>query len=310
MTGLGERALLRLSIAATLSIASLGIALGLLSGSFSIAFDGVYSLADAAMTGLALWISSLIASSVQEDASEGRLRSRFTMGFWHLEPIVLLLNGTLLVGVTIYALVNAIAIILSGGHELRFDFAILYAALTLSICAFMAVIERTANRRLGSRFITLDIKAWIMSGGISAALLAAFTLGYAVSESPLEWISPYVDPTVLAVVCLTIIPLPVGAVWQALRDILLIAPPDLQRLVDEVAKETVTRHGFVSYRAYVATVGRAVQVELHFVVQKNLPARALEDWDRIRDELGKLMPGNSQDRWLTIVFTTDLNWAD
>ena len=40
MNTFDERNLLKLSIVATLIIASLGIALGLLSGSFSIAFDG------------------------------------------------------------------------------------------------------------------------------------------------------------------------------------------------------------------------------------------------------------------------------
>jgi predicted Co/Zn/Cd cation transporter (cation efflux family) len=63
-----EQGFLRTSIAATIVIAALGIIFGILSGSFSIAFDGVYSLADAAMTGLALSVSSLIVKSAQRDA--------------------------------------------------------------------------------------------------------------------------------------------------------------------------------------------------------------------------------------------------
>ena len=42
-----EQGLLRTSIAVTLFIAIIGIAFGLASGSFSIVFDGVYSLVDA-----------------------------------------------------------------------------------------------------------------------------------------------------------------------------------------------------------------------------------------------------------------------
>ena len=48
-----EQGILRLSIAVTLLLAGGGILFGLLSGSFSIVFDGVYSLADASMSGLA-----------------------------------------------------------------------------------------------------------------------------------------------------------------------------------------------------------------------------------------------------------------
>ena len=88
---LSEQGFLRASIIATVVVATLGIAFGLLSGSFSIAFDGAYSLIDAGMTGLALWVSSLIVKR----AGTSALGSRFNMGFWHLEPIVLGLNGTL-----------------------------------------------------------------------------------------------------------------------------------------------------------------------------------------------------------------------
>ena len=41
-----------------------------------------------------------------------------------------------------------------------------------------------------------------------------------------------------------------------------------------------------SYRAYVARVGRAIQIELYFIVPKDQPARALDEWDRLRDEIG------------------------
>src|SRR4051812_34471191 len=91
-----EQGFLRMSIVVTVCVAAFGILFGLLSGSYSIAFDGAYSLADACMTMLALWVSSLIVTSAEENSRSNRLRSRFTMGFWHLEPIVLGLNGILL----------------------------------------------------------------------------------------------------------------------------------------------------------------------------------------------------------------------
>jgi len=158
---LSEQQFLRISIAATVVVAALGVAFGILSGSFSIAFDGVYSLGDAAMTGLALWVSSLIVKSAQTDALSGRVRNRFTMGFWHLEPIVLMLNGSLLMTVAVYALINAIISILNGGHQLHYGVAITYTATTVLVCAVMAVIGARLNRRLKSdlRVPTLEYGA-------------------------------------------------------------------------------------------------------------------------------------------------------
>ncbi|MET4635716.1 cation diffusion facilitator family transporter [Kaistia defluvii] len=307
---LTEQTILRASIAITFVVAAFGISFGLLSGSFSIAFDGVYALADAAMTTVALGVSHLIVQSAQRDAVSGKLRNRFSMGFWHLEPIVLGLNGTILIIVAIYALINAILSIQGGGRELEFGYAIIYAAATLVVCVVMTVVDWRANRRIQSDFLKLDIHSWVMSGAISGALLIAFAIGYAVEGTAHEWISPYIDPVALAVISAAIIPIPIGTVRQAVSEMLLLAPADLKEHVDQVATDTVRRHGFLAYRAYVAKVGRAKQIEIYFIVAKNEPARRLEEWDRIRDEIGEAIGDESYNRWLTIAFTTDSEWAE
>lgn len=307
---LTEQNILRLSIAMTVFVAAFGIVIGLLSGSFAIVFDGIYSLADAVMTIMALLVANLIASSTVSGSTRNPLVEQFTMGFWHLEPIVLLLNGTLLIGSAIYGLINAIGSLISGGRALNFDIAILYAVVTLIACIAMAVFGKRANRRIKSDFLELDAQAWQMSAAITAALLAAFLVGYLIQGTPYQYLSPYIDPLVLALVSLVIIPLPVGTVRQALGDVLLVTPADLKQHVDAVAQSVVERYGFLSHRAYVAKVGRGRQIELYFIVPLGWPPKRLEEWDALRDEIGQAIGGDGPDRWLTIAFTTDRQWAD
>lgn len=149
-----------------------------------------------------------------------------------------------------------------------------------------------------------------MSGGIASALLVAFIIGHAVQETALHWMTLYVDPVVLAFVCIVIIPLPIGTVKSALADILLITPNELRARVERIADETVRKQGFLSYRAYVARVGRAKQIELHFIVPSNFPPQPVESWDRIRDEIGIAIGDEGHNRWLTIAFTADERWAE
>jgi predicted Co/Zn/Cd cation transporter (cation efflux family) len=305
-----ERGVLRISIAVTVFVAAFGIIFGLLSRSFSIMFDGVYALVDASMSLLALVVVNLITSYATETRLSRRLRERFTFGFWHLEPMVLGLNGMLLIGVGCYAFINAVSSLLAGGHELRFGFAIIYAVVTFVACVAIAVVETRANRLIGSDFIKLDVRAWVMSGGITAALLIAFCLGYLVQGTPWAWISPYIDPAVLTLVCLVIIPLPVSSVQQALSEVLLVTPAAMMASVEEVAETIVKKYGFESYRAYVAKVGRARQIELYFIVPPGMPARRMEDWDAIRDEVGDAIGDDTPDRWLTVVFTGDPEWTE
>lgn len=304
-----EQGVLRLSIAGTLLMALAGVAVGLFANSSLIIFDGIYGLIDVVMTWLSLLVARLIAQSTQADTLQSRLNQRFSMGFWHLEPIVLGVSGTLMIGAALYAFINAVDALTSGGRLIALGPAIVFAAISLLAEGALAVFVLRANRRIGSDFIALDAKNWIIAASMSACYLMAFIAGVLVRGTPLACIGPYIDPGILAVVCLFVMVAPLGTVRRALAGILLVAPGELQAHVDAVAREVVARHGFLDYRSYVAQVGRGEQIELFFVVRADDPPRPLAEWDRLRDEIGDALGEESPDRWLTIMFTTDLEWA-
>jgi len=304
-----EQSLLRMSLAATVMMAVVGVVVGLIAGSSAIVFDGVYGIIDAVMTALALLVARLIAASNAADAVGRNLSQRFTFGFWHLEPMVLGLNGTLLTGAAIYALLEAIKAILAGGRLFSFGLAAAYAGAGTVLDLAMAVYVVRANRTIRSALVALDARSWGMTAALGAALFVAFLFGYSVQGTRYEWISPYIDPVTLLVICVVIIPIPLGTVRKALSEILLITPQDLKDDVDKVARDIVARYGFVSYHAFVARVGRGIQVELNFVVPRDQPPKRLEEWDALRDQIGEAFGNDGPNLWLTIVFTTDPEWA-
>lgn len=305
-----EEGVLRLSIIITLCVTALGVAFGLLASSLTILFDAVYELIDVVMTGLALMVARLIAVSTSGGAADKRLAERFNMGFWHLEPMVLGVNGLLLMAAATYGLINSIDSIMNGGRELAFGYAMVFAAISLVVELGAAAFITAANRRIRSGFLALDAKSWLMSGCITVAYLLAFGFGSVAQGTRLEWLTPYIDPLALGLVCLAVLPMPFGTVRRAMADILLVTPADLKQHVDEVAQASVRRYGFASYRANVARVGRGRQIELYFLVSAEWPARALAEWDRIRDEISEAIGDDTPDRWLMIVFTTDPEWAE
>lgn len=296
-----EQSALKRSIAATLVVGASGVGFGILSGSLSIAFDGMFSVVDAAMTGMALLVSRLIARQTS---------GRFQMGFWHLEPIVLLFNGGLLTLLSAYAFVNAVATLLSGGRSLEFGWAIAYAAVIVAICLAMFLIGRQQNQEIRSELLALDVKGWAMAGLITAALLVAFLIAALLQGGAYEHWTPYVDPAVLAVLTLCLVPVPLRTVFEALKEIFLVAPPELDIRVRTIAAETVRRHGYTDVRTYVAKVGRSRMMELHFVVPIDHPRQTLADFDRVREEIGAAIGGSPRDRWLTVAFTADAKWVD
>ncbi len=305
-----ETGCIRLSIFITILVAALGVIFGMISGSYAILFDGVYSLVDAAMTALTLLVVNMITIAARPQEPDNRLQQRFTMGLWHLEPVVIGLNSAMLMMVSIYALFNAILSLLNGGRELVVGWALLYAAFGLIACFTAAWLGRRANRTIQSQFLDMDVRAWFMSGCITAALLIAFLVAMAVQGTPYEYITPYIDPAVLALVCLFLIPMPIPAIRQAIYDLMMVTPTDLKAEVDTAAAAFIAKHDFLDWRAFVSRMGRSKQVELHIIVPVDAPLRSISEWDTLRDEIGAVIGDEGPDRWLTVVFTSDMAWAE
>jgi cation diffusion facilitator family transporter len=295
-----EQRLLKLSIVVTIGVASFGVVFGLLSGSMSIVFDGVFAAIDAAMSGLALFVSRLV-SRVADDR-------RFQFGYWHIEPMVLAFNGGTLMLLCFYAFLNAVDSFLGGGRQLDFDWAIAYAIVVCIVCFGMYLYERHLNRHIDSDFVRLDTQSWLMSAAITSALLVAFTVAWLLQGTPYQHLTPYADPVVLAVLTLVLVFVPIRTVRKALTEILLITPPELDQHVRRVMDEIVARRGFKHYTSYVAKVGRAQFIEIHIVVPPYSPLSSIAMADAIRREIATAFGGEGPHRWLTIDFTADPRW--
>ena len=84
MSNRGEQQLLKQSTVLMFAVAIAGIVTGFVSGSQSILFDGFFSL-------IATFIKVLMLITAQLIAKESN--ERFQFGYWHLEPMVLLIEG-------------------------------------------------------------------------------------------------------------------------------------------------------------------------------------------------------------------------
>ena len=95
----------------------------------------------------------------------------------------------------------------------------------------------------------------------------------------------------------------------AISGVLQIAPEDLDRRVRSVADAAQARHGFADTYTYVAQVGRATLIEIHFVTPPDWPVAGIGTLDAIRQRVSDDLGGEGPNRWLTISFTEDPEWA-
>lgn len=294
-----EQRILKRSIGITVVFASSGILLGLLSGSQSIVFDGLFSVIDTLVLMLALTAARL----VQREGDR-----RFQYGYWHIEPIVLAFNGSVLMFLCLYAFINAVGSVLAGGRELELDWALGYAAAACIVTFSMYFYERRENRRVRSNLLRLDAQSWLMSALIASALLVAFALAKAIEGTRFAPFAPYVDPAVLALLTSYLITVPIKTVRQALHEILLITPPELDQVVRTVMDAVVERHGFRKYTSYVAKVGRASFIEIYIVTPSDFQVGGIATLDAIRQEISTAISDQRSYQWLIVEFTADERW--
>ncbi|MFN7175100.1 MAG: cation transporter, partial [Thermaurantiacus tibetensis] len=229
-------------------------------------------------------------------------------GFWHLEPLVIGLKASLLLLAVGYALAASVAAILRGGYLPDFGLGLAYAAAVALICFVMWGWMRREAERIDSGLVRLDVTAWLMSGLITATLLAAFATALLVEGTPLQWLAPYADPAILAVLALLLLPMPLGEARAAFLEIFAVVPPALDEAVRSAVGRVVEGRGFPAFETHIEKSGRALFVEVVLLAPPDM-APTVGEVDRLRTAMDAAVADATgvarADLWLTLELTAD-----
>lgn len=294
-----EQRLLKVSIYAVLGIAIVSVLFGLWSGSGAITFDGFYNLTDAGMTFVALMVSRLIARGDDE---------RFQYGYWHLEPLVGFVSGALLASTCAYAFVNGLKGFWSGGENIPFGPGSIFVGALAVVSAAMFFYIRRSAAGLNSEFLEIDARSWLMGAVLSFSLCLSFLIGFGLRATAFAHLAPFVDPLVLMVAALGLLPFPIVTLWRAGQDILQIAPASLDEQVRQVAEAVAKKHGFPEFSSHVARIGRQQFVEIGLVSSSGSSTKSFQELDAIRQEISDALDREGPGWWLTVDFTADKRW--
>ena len=121
-------------------------------------------------------------------------------------------------------------------------------------------------------------------------------------------LAPFVDPLVLLVAALGLLPFPIVTLWRAGQDILQIAPADLDEHVRQAAKAVAARHNFSDCTSHVARIGRQQFVQIGLVSASDSAMKSFQELDQIRQEISDALGRDGPGWWLTVDFTADKRW--
>jgi predicted Co/Zn/Cd cation transporter (cation efflux family) len=268
------------------------------TNSQAIIFDGMYSFVDVVPTVVSLLVVKLIARGTSH---------RFQYGFWHLEPLVAVLRDAILAVACIYAAIDAIKALTSGGHEVEYGRAALWAGILCVIGFSMTLFLRRRAKALQSPMLEVDARSWVVSTFLSLGLLIGFAIAAALAGTAWQAWIPYLDAIALLSMALIMLPMPLIGLWRSMSDVLQVAPNELDARVHAVMDGVVKEHQFLEYSSYIAKAGRGRFVEIHVLVT---PQTRMEiaTADAIRADVSTRLNAGSPTFWLTIDFTADRRW--
>ena len=293
-----EQGTLKFSIALTVLLGLLGVASGLVTGSQAIIFDGIYSFVDVVPTVASLLVVKLIA--------RGSSR-RFQFGYWHLEPLVAVLRDSILAVACIYAAVDAVTSLASGGREVKYGLAAWWAGILFLFGVAMALLLGRRAKVLQSPMLELDARSWMVSASLSLALLVGFVVAAGLAGTRLQGSVPYLDAIALLAMALIMLPMPMMGLWRSMQEVLQVAPDELDAKVRAVMDNVVKERRFLDYTSYIAKAGRGRFVEIHVLV----PMESRIDTataDAIRADVSSRLDAGTPNFWLTIDFTAERRW--
>ena len=297
-----EQRTLALSLAAVVAIAVLSLGWGLAIESDVVILNGVFSLVS--LVGSVLYL--LAARLVSRPADR-----RFQYGYAHVEPLVNVVNGLLVLVICVYAFMNGIEGLRAGGDAVSPAGVVWFGAVSGLICLAFGLHEWRAARRTGSQLLRNDAREWLIDAGFSLVTLAGFAVIWLLAEPGRGWWARHADSVLVALLALLFVPLPLGVLRQSLRELLHMADADreLAGRVETVLRELAAEHDVRSHTTHVAKVGRSSFIEVNLLAGPRFALQTVAGQDALRERVWRALELAPDRAWLSIIVTEDPRWA-
>ena len=271
---------------------------GLSVQSQALLLDGVYALIGMGLSLLTLHAARLVAAGPTPHYPFGREA---------LGPLMVGVQGLVLLGTLLYASIDALLTIRSGGSEAAVGSALVYAALSLVLSIGLVVVLRRVGTT--SELVGAEAAQWRAGAVLSGVLAIGFGLAVVLTRLDVDGVVPYIDPVLVLVATALLISTPLHMMRTSLRE-LLEAAPDLSvsepvaQAVDDVRGE----FGLPDPALRIGKLGRKLYVELDFVVE---PGQwQVGDADLVRRELIDRLSEPGRLLWVNVELHTDPAWDD
>lgn len=115
--------------------------------------------------------------------------------------------------------------LLDGGHSTEYGLAIVYGALATVGCFVMAWLMKQRSKHFLSDLVGVEAKTWFVDGLLSGSILLGFVGAWWLEHSSLSVYATRVDPLLLIILGLVVLPIPGKIMIDSLKEVINQAPP-------------------------------------------------------------------------------------
>ena len=292
-----ENRALWLSISGNLVCVFLGFGFAVMTNSGAILLDGFYSLISLVVALLAQRISRLVERPPDE---------RMPFGYAHFEPIFNTLRSLLIISGSVYALISSLGVVMAGGHVMEYGMAVVYGVVCTTLCFVIARYQHVVARRIVSPIISVDARSWTIDGLITLMTTIAFFLGLLLKNGRFSAYVPYIDPVLVMVLVIMILPVPLRMLGSNIREALqFAASSDIQQSVRERLQQILSDVPAERTDIRVMKSGRYIYVTIYELIPDDSRDIPLYELDEIR---GRVMESFEKSKWryfIDLIFTMD-----
>jgi len=283
-----------------LLIGCVGIAATLASNSQAILLDGLFNLIYFSVALVTIKVSKL-ASHPDSEA--------YPFGYNYFESLVNLCKGLLILGVSVFSLVDAVSALLTGGREISAGLAVLYALFATVACSVTAWVMHRSQRHVHSPLVSADKLNWVVNSIISAAILTAFCMVMLFEQLGWSTVVPYVDSVLVIAVVILCLGVPVRMASQALKELLNKTPDEaIAKPVRQAVARGLADIDTVEVRVRMVRPGRLLYIIVH-VVLPDASDISVTTQDALRARVDDEVRRYYSPVVCDVMFTGDTRWA-
>jgi len=275
-----EQRALKFSLYGVMMFVVLAIGFAVLTKSDAILFDGIFSLIAFCTALLTLKVAHL-AERPDDD--------QFHFGYTAMEPTLNLFKSLIIIVACVFALVGAVNRLLAGGNPAAYGMAVVYGIVATSGCFTISWLMYRSSQDYRSDLVRVEAKTWLIDGLLSGSVMLGFIAAWWLEGSQWARLAPLVDPVLLIAVVLLALPIPTKIMFDSLKEVVAMAPPEhvlneIESRLLQTLREVKTEH--VELR--VSKRGRVTYLLVHVVVAEDFRVTEISELDSIRKacELG------------------------